>query len=87
MSILSEKVTWKFLGQLISGLNIVYYFLSLIGLFLELETGRHFSTLPFHTRPIGWRIDLTLFWLVIWLILYKSTGGIFFRRSKTSKKT
>ncbi len=70
-----KNVTWKIVIQRAAGLIVFLFFLNLIFLAIELLTGKHFSVLPFQEYSIGWRIGLTLFWFIFWLVIYRVLGG------------
>ncbi len=72
---LGRNVTWKIIIRRAAGLLVFLFFINLVLLIAELLTSRHFSVLPFQEYSIGWRVGLTLFWLIFWLVIYRALGG------------
>jgi hypothetical protein len=70
-----KNMTWKVIVKRAAGLLVFLFFLNLVFLIVELLTNRHFSVLPFQEYSIGWRIGLTLFWLIFWLAIYRALAG------------
>jgi len=67
-----RNLTWKIIIRIAAGLLVVLFFLNLVFFIVEFLTNRHFSVLPFQEYSIGWRIGLTLFWLIFWLAVYRT---------------
>ncbi len=81
-----KNVTWKIIIKRAAGLLVVLFFLNLVFLVVELLTNRHFAALPFQEHSIGWRIGLSLFWLVFWLFIYRVLGGAFIKKRNSDKE-
>lgn len=77
-----KNVTWKIIIKRAAGLLVVLFFLNLVFLVVELLISGHFSVLPFQEYSIGWRLVLTLFWLIFWLVVYRVLGGSLKKKRK-----
>jgi len=78
----SEKMSWTFIIKRAAGLLVLLFFLNLIFLAIELLTGKHFSMLPFQEHSTVFRIGLTLFWFIFWLVIYRALGGSLKKKRK-----
>lgn len=78
---LGKNVSWRVIVRRAAGLLVLLFFLNFILLVAEILTNTHFSVLPFQEYSVTWRIGLTLFWLVFWLLIYRALGG--FQKKKS----
>ena len=81
-----EKMSWTFIIRRAAAFLVLLFFLNLIFLAVELLTDRHFSVLPFQEHSIGFRIGLTLFWLVFWLFVYRILGKSDVKKKRLDKE-
>lgn len=81
--VLGEKMTWKWIGQLISGLVLLYGLTCLLFSIIASVNGRFMHILPFqhfsHIQRIITLLALSLFSLVLFCLL---EGKIMFRHRR-----